>query len=529
VFAQDFKSCGAASGGPVGSIPTHFRHRLHNAISMEASAQHQARISIVGMAWLLGRLLVTLGVIAGISAVLLGGVRANATTAALIYLIAILVIATAWGFVEAAAASIAAMLCFNYFFLPPLGALTIADPQNWVALVAFLITSITASQLSARAKRRTREATHRQQEMEKLYALSCALLLTDTSQPVAKSIARQIAHTFELPAVAFYDRHGHEVYQAGREDLLGVDDMLQEAALRGTQFRDDSMQLVVTSVRLGGEPIGSLAVKGASLSDAALQSLSNLMAVGLEKAHAQETANRAEAARQSEELRSTLLDAITHEFKTPLTSLKAATTALLSDPANRFQEYREMITIADEEVNRLTRLLTEAIQTAKVESGKLQPERELQSVSSLVSRTVNQMKLQLAGRELHISAPDRLPLIFVDPELVELAIRQVIENGLKYSPPDTPLTITVQAAESSVGIVIADQGPGIPESDQDRIFDKFYRGSKDRHKVTGTGMGLAIAREILRVHGGAISVQSSPGRGSEFRISIPAAPREKIA
>jgi two-component system, OmpR family, sensor histidine kinase KdpD len=502
---------------------------LHSGKSMEASAQHQTRISIRGIAWLLGRLLTTLAVIAALSAALLGGIRANATTAALIYLIAILLIAAAWGFVEAAAASIAAMLCFNHFFLLRLGASTIADPQNWVALLAFLITSITASQLSARAKRRTREATHRQQEMEKLYALSCALMLTDTNQPVAKTIARQIAHTFDLPAVAFYDRRRHEVHQAGREDLLGVDEMLQEAALHGTQFRDPSMQLVVTSVRLGGEPIGSLGIKGALPSDAALQSLSNLMAVGLEKAYAQEAANRAEAARQSEELRSTLLDAIAHEFKTPLTSLKAATTALLSDPANRLRKYREMITIADEEVNRLTRLLTEAIQTAKVESGKLQPERELQSASNLVSRTVNQMKLQLAGRELRLFAPDRLPLIFVDPELIELAIRQVIENGLKYSPPNTPLTVTVQATESGVVIVIADQGPGIPESDQERIFEKFYRGSKDRHKVTGTGMGLAIAREILRVHGGGISVQSAPGKGTEFRIFIPTAPEEKIA
>jgi len=502
---------------------------LHSAISMEVSAQHQARILIRGMAWLLGRLLVTLAVIAGISAVLLGGIRANATTAALIYLIAVLVIAAAWGFVESAAASIAAMLCFNHYFLPHLGASTIADPQNWVALLAFLITSITASQLSARAKRRTWEATHRRQEMEKLYALSCALMLTDTSQPVAKAIARQIAHTFDFPAVAFYDRRRQEVQQAGREDLLGADEMLQEAALRGTQFREDSAQLLVTSVRLGGEPVGSLAIKGALPSDAALQSLSNLMAVGLEKAYAQEAANRAEAARQSEELRSTLLDAIAHEFKTPLTSLKAATTALLSDPANRLREYREMITIADEEVNRLTRLLIEAIQTAKVETGKLQPERELQSARSLVSKTVKQMKLQLAGRELRLSAPDRLPLIFVDPELIELAIRQVIENGLKYSPPSTPLAVTVGAAESGVIIAIADQGPGIPESDQERIFDKFYRGSKDRHKVTGTGMGLAIAREILRVHGGGISVQSAPGKGSEFRIFIPAAPEEKIA
>jgi two-component system, OmpR family, sensor histidine kinase KdpD len=496
---------------------------------MDTKTRHQSAVSAGRVAWLLTRLLITLALIGGITAILLRGIHANATTAALTYLTAVLVIATIWGLVEATAASIASVLCLNFFFLPPVRALTIADPQNWVALFAFLITSITASQLSARAKRRAREAIHRRREMEKLYALSCALLLTETVRPMAKQIARQIAHTFDFPAVVFYDRSRSEIHQAGREDLLGIEDLLRETALHSTMFRDESRQLLVTSVRLGGEPIGSLAVKGGFISDTALQSLSNLVAVGLERVHAQEIANRAEAARQSEELRSTLLDAITHEFKTPLTSLKAATTALLSDPESKLLKYRELITVADEEVNRLARLLTEAIQTVRLQSGKMELKRELRSASTLVSRTVDKMRLQLAGRECKVLQQDPLPLVFVDSELIELAIRQVIENGLKYSPPHTPLIITISSAASGVTITVADRGTGIPEGEQDRIFEKFYRGVKDRYKLTGTGMGLAIAREILRAHGGAISVKSAPGQGSEFCLSIPAARQEKIA
>ena len=475
------------------------------------------------------RLLATLALVAAITALYFRGVRANATTVTLTYLIAVLVIAAFWGLLEATVASVAAVLCSNYFFLPPVGAFTIADPQNWVALFAFLVTTITASQLSAHVKRRTSEAIHRRQEMEELYALSCAILLTDPKQPVAKQIAYQIARIFELPAVALYDGDRGEIYQAGREDLPGIENKLREAALQGTLFHDDSTPVVVTSIRLGAEPTGSLALSGAVLSDTALQSLSNLVAIGLEKVRAQEAANRAEAARQSDELKSTLLEAITHEFKTPLTSLKAATTALLSDMDNKLGEYREVITIADEEVDRLTRFLVEAIQAARIEGGHLRLNKALHSPVALVFRAVQQMRLQIAGREVRLVAPDKLPLVFVDSELLELALRQVIENGLKYSPPAAELTIAARPSQDGVIISIADQGPGIPASEQGRVFEKFYRGVKDRRQVTGTGMGLAIAREILRAHGGDISLKSAPGQGSEFCLSIPAASQEKTA
>ncbi len=475
------------------------------------------------------RLTATLGLIAAITFVYSRLITVNATTVGFSYLVAILVVATAWGLLEATVASVVGMLCFNYFFLPPIGTFTIADPQNWVALFAFLATSITASQLSARAKRRTREAVDRQREMERLYALSRAILLTDTTQPAAKQIAHQIAHTFEFPGVAVFDRSSGEIHRAGPEDIPDIDDKLREAAVQGTLFQDGARQVIVTAIRLGGEPIGSLAVSGAFLSDTALQSLSNLVAIGLEKVRGQEAANRAEAARQSEELKSTLLDAIAHEFKTPLTSIKAATTALLSDPATESHGQRELVTIVDEEADRLARLVTEAIQMARIEGGKLQLNRELHSASFLISTTLQQMKPLTEGREVRVLVADDLPSVFVDAELIELAIRQLIDNALKYSPPTTLLAIAARAGESGVILSVRDQGPGIPEGEQSRVFDKFYRSAKDRHQITGTGMGLTIAREILRAHGGDIWVKSGPGQGSEFCLSLPVASQEKMA
>ncbi len=450
----------------------------------------------------------------------------NATTVGFVYLVDILVVATAWGLPEATVASIVAMLCLNYFFFPPVGTFTIADPENWVALFAFLATSITASQLSARAKRRTSEAVESQREMERLYALSRAILLTDINQAAAKQIARQVAQTFELPAVTLYDRNSGEIHAAGPEDLPDIEDKLREAAIQGTLFQDQASQVTVTAIRLGGDPIGSLAVRGSSLSETALQSLSNLVAIGLEKVRAQEVASRAEAARQSEELKSTLLDAIAHEFKTPLTSIKAATTALLSEAVPKMPEQRELLTIADEEADRLARLVTEAIQMARIQGG-LQLNRELHSVSSLISVTLQHMKALTEGRQVTVQAPDDLPLMFVDAELIHLALRQIIDNALKYSSPTGSLTVSARAVEISVVISVADQGPGIPKEEQSRIFEKFYRSPRDHHRVTGTGMGLTIALEILRAHGGDISVKSTPGRGSEFSLTLPTAPPEK--
>ncbi len=474
-----------------------------------------------GYRGLLLRLFISILLVALTTAVCRHVFPVNATTAGFAYLISVLIVATAWGLIEATLASVVAVLCLNYFFLPPVGTFTVADPQNWVALIAFLATSITASQLSARAKRRTREALDRQTELERLYALSRAVLLSDMRQPLAKQIAHFIAQTFDLPAVLLYDRTTGDVHRAGPEEMPAVDDKLKEAATQGTQFHDAATQTTISSVRLGGEPIGSIAIRGTLLSDTALQALANLVAIGLERVRSQEAANRAEAARQSQELKSTLLDAIAHEFKTPLTSIKAASTALLATPPPASADERELLTIVDEETDRLSRLVTEAIQMARIEGSNLQVECELLSLELLISGVLQQMKPLVDGHNVVLDLASGLAPIMADRELMQLALRQVIGNAIKYSPPDGKVKITAYAVEKGITIVVQDEGCGIPEAEQAKIFERFYRSPRDRNRVTGTGMGLTIAREVLRAHGGDISVRSVPGKGSEFFFVLP--------
>ena len=472
------------------------------------------------------RLLLALSLVAAITFVFFRLIHVNPTSVGFFYLVAILVIATVGGLLEASVSSVVAMLCFNFFFLPPIGTFTIADPQNWVALFAFVTTALTASQLSARLKRQRREALDRQREMERLYTLSRAILLTDTTQPTAKQIAHQIAQAFECPAVALYDRNSHEVYVAGPEVFPNIDAKLRESATRSSVLREERDEILIAPIRLGGEPIGSLAVKHAFMSDTALQSLLSLVAVGLEKARAQEEVNRAQVARQSEELKSTLLDAIAHEFKTPLTSIKAVTTDLLSNPGEPLsQQQRGLVTIADEGADRLARLVTDAIQLARIEGGKFQLNRGIHFPSSLLSAALRQMKSLTDGRELKVEAAEGLPLVLVDAELIHMVIAHLIDNAVKYTPQGSPIVMGAHASERGVIIHVTDQGPGITRDEQSQIFEKFYRGSRGQH-LKGTGMGLAIAREIVRAHGEEIWVKSSPGKGSEFCFSLPIAPVE---
>jgi two-component system sensor histidine kinase KdpD len=467
------------------------------------------------------RIAIVAGIVAAITWICFRAVSVNATTAGFAYLVAILFIAAKWGLVESITASIVAVLCFNFFFLPPIGAFTIADPQNWVALFAFLATSITASRFSMQARRRTQEALDSQREMERLYALSRSILLIGPSQPVPKQLATQIAQSFSASAVALYDGGSGTIYRSGPEDFPDPHDQLRQAASQGTLFRDEATGTVVTAIRLGGQPIGSVGVRGAALSDSVLQGLANLIAIGLERARTQEAASKAEAARQSDELKSTLLDALAHEFKTPLTSIKAASTAMLSSSMLKPEQQHELISVVDEEADRLSVLVTEAIQMARIESGRVHLERESYPLQELVESALDKLRPMVQERSIDVKLAPDLPPVWVDRELIEIALRQLIDNALKYSPRDTPVSVAAESSDGRVIVSVADHGPGIPEEEQSRIFEKFYRAEASRHQIPGAGLGLVIAREIIQVHGGEIWVESKPGEGSSFRFSLP--------
>ncbi len=461
--------------------------------------------------------------IAGVGAITFLAARAipvNATTAGFAYLLFVLIVASVWGFIEAAVASVAATLTFNFFFLPPVGTFTIADPQNWVALFSFLATALVASQLSGTVKRQAKEAIERQKDVERLYTFSRSILLLDQMSPVPKQLAHKLAETFGLTAVVLYDRRADEFFRAGPSDFDGMDDQLRESALNGTTFSDTHRNRVITAVRLGSQPIASLALQGAHMQDSALQGVANLVAIGLERARAQELAHQVEAGRQSEQLRTTLIDAMAHELKTPLTSIRAATSALLSNPSPPEETRTELLKVADEEAEHLKDLIDNAVEMARLDLAQIDVQREPSNLARVVHEVLKAMHAEIDGRPIRVVEPDALPSVALDQRLVKLALKQLIDNALKYSPPGTPVTIALGSSDHRASIAVTNQGDTIPVTEQSRIFDRFYRSPSVQQRIPGSGLGLSISHRIARAHGGDLTVSSGDGR-TTFQMTLP--------
>jgi two-component system, OmpR family, sensor histidine kinase KdpD len=464
----------------------------------------------------IGRFAVSLAAVAAITVTYFTFIQVNPTTVAMTYLVAILLIASWWGLFEATVASVAAVICFNFFFLPPTLQLTIADPQNWVAFVSFIITAIVASQLSGRARQRDLDAASRQRDLERLYALSRGLLLSEHGNSAPSNIARHIADAFEVETVGLYDRRTDRVAWVGAREMPSIEGKLREVARTGASLRE-SPNIIMMAIQLGGTPIGSVAMTDVGLSDTVLRSIANLAAIGLERARADEATARAEAARTSSELRATVLDALAHEFKTPLTSMKAASSDLLASPSSSPHD-RELVSIIDEDLDRFQSLVTDAVQMLRIDAGDFAMHPGRHQLMPVIAAILHRFDAHLDGHHVVQRVPEQL-YVNADIDLLTLALRQLIDNALKYSPPTS--TIDVQAAANgTVDITVRNSGSVIPEAEQARIFERFYRGSLSR-QIPGTGMGLAIVQQIARAHGGTLTLSSSPKEGTAFTLSLP--------
>jgi two-component system sensor histidine kinase KdpD len=458
----------------------------------------------------------SLAAVAAVTAIYVVLVHVNPTTIALSYVVVILLIATRWGIAESTTASVAAVLCFNFFFLPPVGTFTIADPQNWVALVAFLLTAIVASQLSGRAKQRNVDVLNKQRDLERLYALSRALLLSEPGASASGAIARHIADVFELQAVGLYDQRTDSISRAGPADIPGIEGTLREVARRGMTVRDPS-GLTVIAIQLGGISIGSVAMTDAGLSDTVQHSIANLAAIGLERARGEAITAQAEAARQSSELRATVLDALAHEFKTPLTSIKGAAGELLTSRDMSARD-RELVSIVDEELERVQNLVSDAVQMLRIDSGDFADHPGRYLVSDLVDVTLQKFQHRLDGHRLVKRIPESLT-VDGDRELVALALRQLLDNALKYSPATSTIEVRAET-NGKVDIIVYNSGSTIHEREQSRVFERFFRGARARN-IPGTGMGLAIVQQIAHAHGGSLTLASSEATGTAFTLSLP--------
>jgi two-component system sensor histidine kinase KdpD len=464
---------------------------------------------------------VSLVAIAGIVLFYRHVLHVNQTTVALSFLLAILAVSAVWGMAASAFMSVAAMLAFNYYFLPPVGALTIADPQNWVALFAFLITSITGSQLSSRIRKEADEAHQRRREVERLYRFSRQLLGEGNVIQLMNAIPDYIVESFEAGAVELFLPQKDKFYRSGFGAAHLDEEKMKMAFLQDEMTLDAEHGEYFIPVRLGVRPIGSLGISGAPLSRQSVEAVGRLVAIAIERARAVEQLGQTEAERQGERLKSALLDSITHDFRTPLTSMKAAVTSLLTSANADSAQSRELLTIIDEECDRLNHLVEEAGEIARLEAGEVVLDLAPVPVEEIIGAALAHCKSALAGRRVDVHVAAGLPPVRADAERAKEALVQLIDNANLYSPKEDPITISAELTGDFVTTSVADRGPGVDDFEQTMIFDKFYRGKDQRYLVRGTGMGLPIAKAIIAAQRGSVSVTSQLGHGSVFSFTLP--------
>ena len=287
----------------------------------------------------------------------------NSTTVALSFLLVVLFAAAAHGIGPAILASVAGMICFNFFFLPPVGTLTIYDPQNWVALFAFLVTAITASQLSSAARKRAREAEESHEQVWKLYQLSRAIIITPDPETAVSTISKQVRETFSIGncEVCVPDEGGSLHRTASESDadqIKSSEALMQEVFQSGAMRVDTGQDAIYAPLKVGVRVTGVMVLTSSALKGGTIEAISGLVALALERARFLKELSRTEALAQSDQLKSALLASVSHDLRTPLTSIRAAVDNLLDKSLDWDREaMREFHVIISEEVNRLTRLV----------------------------------------------------------------------------------------------------------------------------------------------------------------------------
>jgi len=447
---------------------------------------------------------------------------ANLATEGFTFLLAILIAAAVCGFGVSIVMSVAAALVFDYYFIPPVDQWNITDPQNWIALLAFVVTSVVGSSLSYRARRETDRARRRRREAEQLYDLSQRLLSAEDSSALCNAIPGDIVEAFGAEEAVLFIADGQTVFGApGRPRLIDAG-QLKASLLHSEITVDPGKGLCFIPLRLGlNNEIGSIGVADVSVSQTTLESLGSLIAIAIGRARAIEQVGRIEALRENERLKSALLDAITHEFRTPLTAMKLSVTGMLSSLDFDREECRELLQMIDEGCDRLDELVGEVSEMSRLESGETKLQLSRHTVGELIETAVDSCRAILGERLVKSGIANQDVAISADLHWATKVLGHLIQNANLYSNPGTPITIRTTLRDRFVEFSVADEGPGIEPTEVKRIFEKFYRGKEHRCRIQGTGMGLPIAKAIVEAHGGAISVESKVGEGSVFSFTLP--------
>lgn len=461
----------------------------------------------------------------------------NPATVSTTLLLIVLMVAAVSTLRVAIATSLLSVLTFNFFFLPPVGTFTVADPQNWVALAAFLAVSVIGSNLSATARARTREATARRDEMARLFDLSRDVLVMSDSREALSHLARSIGRRFDLQYVAIALPSGGDwliAEGAGERRDLDRRELAHAFAAAETRMEFDAYQrsyvghreiatragpVRLVPLRVGGRPIGLLAAAGRTLDPGTLDALGGVVAIGIERVRFLDERKTAELTRQSEELKTTILASVGHDLRTPLTAIKVAATNLQSTGLSD-TDRAEQVELVLAETERLSRLFEDLLDMARIDAHAVGAAIRRVHPSEVIAAAREPVERTLAGHPVSVEI-DRDQPVPLDPRLIASALSHLLENAAHYAPPGTPIDLRWRSSDEAVTISVRDHGPGIPAVDLPQLFTRFYRGAQGRARRGSAGMGLWIVRGLLAAHNATVWADNCADRGAEFTIHVP--------
>jgi two-component system, OmpR family, sensor histidine kinase KdpD len=436
-----------------------------------------------------------------------------------VYLFVTLAIADKAGFVEASIVSVVATLSLEYYFAPPLFSFRVDRPENWVALATFEGISLMVSRLSHQARRHRRTLEKQSVEHKALYELCRDILLLDWKRSPERQLCALIQRSFPLRGVALWNAFDDVFSSLG--ETRNAADATKAVYFSERNHDDDSSRASFRVLYFGTRAVGALALYGHALDSFSINSITSVTAMAIERTRSLEAETNAEAERQSEQLRSALLDGLAHAFKTPLTTITLSSSGLLAadDLTSQQNGLAELI---NREANRLSELTTRLLRTSRLDLSQLVLHEKVIDARTLIQAALDECAFQFKSRRIELSIPPEASEIRCDPQLLTLALVQILDNAAKYGTQNSLVRISASRSGLHAVLRIHNHGSYIPSPERNRVFARFYRSPTVEHRASGTGLGLSIAKQAVEAHGGKISIESEVRTGTTFIITIPA-------
>ena len=424
-------------------------------------------------------------------------------------------------FRSSAIVAVVSTACLDLFFTEPLFSLRIDHPLNALALASFVFTSLVITRLVARVREEAKSAKLQKERLNRLYQLAQQLLGLDPEAPLGEDFLEPFRRHFRIRAVCVFEADSAELHLIGdsRNELAAK---TRDAYIRGLDVDDLDARVSVRRLQTGRQMAGAIGFEGLQDPEETASALTALTAALLERKIAFHTASVAAAAAQTEIYRSAILDALAHEFKTPLATILAAAGGL-REAGPLAAEQEALADTVENEASRLGNLTSRLLRTARLDHEEIRPRLELIDVTSVVAHMCRQYSVRSSDRAIFLTNRYQLVQALADPELIRLIVSQLLENACKYSLPGSVVTIGVERQGDFVAIRVSNNGSSIPRNEQHRIFERFYRGADAKRSTSGSGLGLYVARKIAVAHGGALELEiEEPSDEVTFCLKLPA-------